>query len=73
MSAQMIAYWTTDGKHATLPTNNFDLPERETIGIYDNQWQMETLFWQSKLYVLLICFYNESADTIESQKCLKNT
>ena len=64
----MIEYWTKDGKHTTLTTNNFDLPERETIDIYDNRWQMELLFKQPKLYFSLMCFYNESADAIESQR-----
>ena len=47
-TARMIEYWNKDGKHATLLTNNFDLPEQEIIGIYDNRWQIELLFKQLK-------------------------
>ena len=36
----MIEYWTRDGKHATLLTNNFDLSEQEIIDIYGNRWQL---------------------------------
>ena len=67
-SAQMIEYWNKNGKHAMLLTNNFDLPKRETIGIYDNQWQMKPLFKQPKLYFPLMCFYTESVGAIESQR-----
>ena len=39
-TARMIEYWTRDGKHATLLTNNFDLSEQEIIDIYGNRWQL---------------------------------
>ena len=65
--SRMIEYWTKDGKHATLLTNNFDLSEYEIIGIYDNRWQIELLFKQLKQNFPLKYFYGESVNAIESQ------
>ena len=64
----MIEYWTNDGKYNTLTTNNFNLKERKIMGICDNQWLTELPSKQPKRYFPLMCFYNESADAIESQR-----
>ena len=66
-TARMIEYWTKDGKHATLLTNNFDLPESDIIKIYDHRWQIELLFKQLKQNFPLKYFYGESVNAIESQ------
>lgn len=66
-TARMIEYWTKDGIHATLLTNNFDLQEAEIIEIYDHRWQIEQLFKQLKQNFPLKYFYGESVNAIESQ------
>lgn len=43
-TARMIEYWTKEGRHATLLTNNFELPESDIIEIYGHRWQIELLF-----------------------------
>lgn len=65
--SRMIEYWNKDGKHATLLTNNFELSEREILGVYDNRWQIELLFKQLKQNFPLKYFYGESVNAIESQ------
>ena len=66
-TSRMIEYWTQEGEHATLLTNNFDLSEQEIIGIYGDRWQIELLFKQLKQNFPLKYFYGESVNTIESQ------
>ena len=65
--SRMIEYWDKDGSHATLLTNNFDLPEQAIIDIYGHRWQIELLFKQLKQNFPLKYFYGESVNAIESQ------
>lgn len=66
-TARMIEYWTSDGRHATLPTNNFDMQEWDIVEVYARSWQIELLFKQLKQNFPLKYFYGESINAIESQ------
>ena len=66
-TARMIEYWTADGRHATLLTNNFDMQEWDIVEFYARRWQIELLFKQLKQNFPLKYFYGESVNAIESQ------
>ena len=66
-TARMIEYWTADGRHATLLTNNFDMQEWDIVEVYARRWQIELLFKQLKQNFPLKYFYGESVNAIESQ------
>ena len=66
-NARMIEYWTAEGRHAMLLTNNFDMQEWDIVEVYARRWQIELLFKQLKQNFPLKYFYGESVNAIESQ------